>query len=125
MKKIIELAEKICNGNWDNVEQMREALAEYKELQQTPITEEWLKEHGFNFEHFGTWSKILHQWNDCDNFTHTIGISVSSQNIYSIIDGEKLSLMVNANSKGFLAKNITSLADIYDAIELLGITLEE
>lgn len=48
MKKITELAEKICNQNWvirnEFIEQMRKELAERHQLEQSPITEDWLKE---------------------------------------------------------------------------------
>lgn len=54
MKKIIELAEKVygidgLNGTtmYKAVNELGNACQEYRKLQQTPITEEWLKEHGF------------------------------------------------------------------------------
>lgn len=49
MKKIIEAAEKVCNARtpFVTIYELDRALGERKELEQTPITEEWLKEHGF------------------------------------------------------------------------------
>lgn len=136
MKKIIELAEKYIHTKlgtedppihrihvWETFKALRSAIDEYKRLSETPITEDWLKEHGFKNERLGIWSNILRQWKDCDNFTHTIGVSVSSQNIYNTMEGE-LSLIINADSKGYLAKSINTLADLYDACELCEINLE-
>lgn len=125
MKKIIELAEKYCDSAYSDDEalaQLEFVLHERRVLEQTPITEDWLKEHGFKNERLGTWSNIR-RWKDCDNFTHTVGASVSSQNIYNTMEGE-LSLIVNADSKGYLAKSINTLADLYDACSLCGINLE-
>lgn len=139
MKKIIELAEKYLahdmddRNTWSNswmrendtmLCELLDAIAHRRKLEQTPITEDWLKEHGFKNEYHGIWTKILRHWKDCDNFSHTIGLSVSSQNIYNTMEGE-LSLIVNADSKGYLSKSIYSLADLYDAMELCGIKMED
>ena len=51
MKKIIELAERVCNARTpfgtSEHRELDRAIGEHRELEQTPITEEWLKEHGF------------------------------------------------------------------------------
>lgn len=52
MKKIIEAAEQVCElrlkYNSDTLSRnLCDAIAERKRLEQTPITEEWLTEHGF------------------------------------------------------------------------------
>ena len=53
MKKILELAEFVCNNAKPitrialDIDRLEKELIKRKTLEQTPITEAWLKEHGF------------------------------------------------------------------------------
>lgn len=112
MNKIIELAEKLSNlavgGNYVTMlvtrNKLNKAIAERKQLEQTPITEEWLKEHGWeeDIRHY-EWT---YWYNDKKQF-----ISLIISNDECIL--EDTSIVLN------------SLADLYDVVELCGIDPRE
>lgn len=114
MKKIIELAEKATGDNKDmlsafaSYQALKDALAKRKQLEQTPITEEWLKGHGWKRNNRNLW------WKACNGGMgiFTLFIRVSTYN--------KWYWFVNGND--YLC--LTSIADLLDACELCGIKLD-
>lgn len=106
MKKIIEAAEQVCElrlkYNSDTLSRnLCDAIAERKRLEQTPITEEWLKEHGFVDEPHER--MLIYRKGDFG-----IECNLSSWEWYWA-NGDVL---------------LNSLADLYAACELCGIELD-
>lgn len=130
MKKIIELAEKATGDNEDvlsafaSYQALKDALAERKRLEQTPITEEWLKAHGFVV------SDEIHSKRDKIYIYPKHGIKV-----YLDVDcsdgvvGNADCIDIDGSSNQFHKENYSgkeiSLADLYDACELCGIELKD
>lgn len=127
MKKIIEAAEKICelrlNYNSDTLSRnLCVAIDERKRLEQTPITEEWLKEHGFR--RLKTEYDIVPYYQKGE---------YESEGIIMVWIEEK-SIRVRYrpltdDTRSYLELRdvivpCKSLADLYDACELCGIELE-
>lgn len=123
MKKIIELAEKYIsdsdrlNGSSSladvakvsmEYDRLKEAITLHKTLNQTPITEEWLKEHGWEKNNRNLW------WKACngEKGIFTLFVRVSTFN--------KWYWYVNGND--YLC--LTSIADLYDACDLCGIKID-
>lgn len=126
MKNIIELAARYFDkiDNADGIEELeykaeeskmklQEALSEYKRLSETLITEDWLKEHGWK-----CWSVTgygVRYYNK--HYPHvTIFLSGHDEgNIVEITDGELNTIRLSD----------ISIAQLYDACELCGITMED
>lgn len=126
MKKIIELAENLCNhwkpisgSNISDLKALSEAIEKRRALEQTPITEDWLNEHG--------WEKKEMYW-----------IRVYSHDKKMWLEWypyeERLSRYVrcvdewdNHSEKDELTDRMHcfNLAQLLDALELCGITMED
>lgn len=114
MKKIIELAEKVVDlwGQPEEekvVNQLAFAIIERQELEQTPITEGWLKEHGWEvFEGYGDiyYKDFDTKRIECTRNLVGIGIIIYGEGISSSLTG------------------LRSVANLYDACELCGITID-
>ena len=125
MKKIIELTEKYLAeiDNADGIEELehkaeeskiklQEALSEYKRLSETPITEDWLKGHG--------WKCLAvtgHGVRYYNKHYHLVTIFLSGHdegNIVEITDGELNTIRLSD----------ISIAQLYDACELCGIKID-
>lgn len=126
MKKIIELAEKICNLNWvirnEFIEQMRNEFTERRQLEQTPITEEWLKGHGFVV------SNELHSKRDKIYIKENIKVYLDVDCRNGII-GNADCIEINGDSNSFHKdtydnKSRITLADLYDILELCNIQID-
>lgn len=114
MKKIIELAEKATGDNKDALSayssylELKNALAEYKRLSETPITENWLTEHGWERSEI-----VFHGWTK----TFEVGIREFATLI-----------LVNCYNKGWYVDytpiRVNTIADLLDALELCGITID-
>lgn len=120
MKKIIELANEVCNdlesqdGIWlDSAIMLRDAINVRRKLEQTPITEDWLKEHGW---------EVNHHVGDDHNW-----------DFYNSFDGRYAHIYLHAlckpqfwevNYSGNIILHLSTLADLYDACELCGITMD-
>lgn len=112
MKEIIELADKACSdhsanpmGAFADYLKLKEALSKRKELEATPITEDWLKEHG--------WIQDL--------FNGSIWGGISTVN-----DNYPLHLeMYDGYARiQYTPVKISNIADLYDACELCGIKID-
>ena len=130
MKKIIELAEKATMNHADAFSAyasylaLKEAIEHRKTLEQTPITEEWLKEHGFVV------SDEIHSKRDKIYINPEHGIKA-----YLDVDcsegvvGNADCIDIYGSSNQFHKENYCgheiSLSDLYDACELCGINLED
>lgn len=117
MKKIIELAERVLyyagrslTLSYDEAteylacrDKLKQALTERHQLEQTPITEEWLKEHG------GVHNSTLYRWE-----------------IWSEDNGTVLAV-TKAYGKWHITNTcieVSSLANLYDALDLCGIKID-
>lgn len=116
MKKIIELAQiflSMCVQTWsydkDTGRELAQALEKRLALEQTPITEEWLKEHGWERNEI-----VFHGWSK----TFEVGIREFATLI-----------LVNCYNEGWYVNDtpirVNTLSDLYDACELCGINLED
>ena len=128
MKKIIELAERVCNARTpfvtSDLYELDRAIGERKELESTPITEEWLTEHGFVV------SDEIHSKRDKIFIYPEYGIKV-----YLDVDcsegvvGNADCIDIDGISNQFHKENYgggkeISISDLYDACELCGIKLD-
>lgn len=114
MKKIIELAERVCNPRTpfiiSDLYELDRAIGERKELEQTLITEEWLKEHGFekypstNIYELATEDYTIHCTCECDTLT-----------VYKHIDWDE--------DICYELPNPRNVAQLQDACELCGIEI--
>lgn len=112
MKKIIELAESyIEDGTATSFCRLEDAIKERKILEQTPITEDWLKEHG--------WEKVgrPYEWQE--------GIWVQRWNFEDWKKG-RLEILDTPKYDGYTWKGIqlTSVAKLLDACDLCGIKID-
>lgn len=89
--------------------ELAKAIEHRKKLEQTPITEEWLKEHG--------WEKnemVFHGWSK----TFEVGIREFATLI-----------LVNCYNKGWYVNDtpirVNTIAQLLDALELCGIYMED
>lgn len=121
MKKIIELADIYSESVKNNesvflqVKKKKEllvAIREYHTLQAIPITEDWLKEHGFEFntEHISQpYIKEMKDWY----------ISfVADINLLSVEKYKDRYVVCR------MQKRDATLADLYDALDLCGIKID-
>lgn len=134
MKKIIELAERATGDHKDVMSMfasylaLKEVLAKYKRLQQTPITEEWLKEHGWVKDGYTNISPDYIRATDDYRIAITLyphldrGAGIICCNI-------KNNIVVTKEFDGRSAIKFKesvgafTLADLYDACELCGVEL--
>lgn len=123
MKKIIELAKKVCSTEGfvdDNIlkaiEDLDRGLVSRRKLETTPITEDWLKEHGFVLEPDGYVyyddSKGTHeQYYACVQLRHS---------------GGARRIEIKTMWRSFCAEQGTfGLSYLLDAMELCGITMKD
>lgn len=123
MKNIIELAARYFDkiDNADGIEELeykaeeskmklQEALSEYKRLSETLITEEWLKEHGMEvIENLGYAGKVIgDKYVEYKPYLNLL-------RIFSTDNGDLL----------FIHRNILTIAQLLDAMELCGIKMED
>lgn len=123
MKKIIELAERYTSTDDESdYFDLVTAIAKRKQLEQTPITEEWLKEHGF--------ARIKSEYDLVPYYQR--GKYESDGIIMVWIDGEsyihiRYRPLVNEGRSYADLRDVLIpykvLADLYDACELCGIEL--
>lgn len=122
MKKIIELAEKVVEVHRQPesdkaVNQLAFAIIERRELEQTPITEEWLKEHGWK-------NKPTYYGN---RIYLSTGARYCIECFFGCCAGDGCCLDIDENlpnGVNKVHKVHATLADLYDACELCGIKLE-
>lgn len=125
MKKIIELAEQVyelrLKYNSDTLSRdLHDAIAERKRLEQTPITEEWLLEHG--------WTEMLEHLGCVKIMVGNDHLEYDDYLEYDIIRKE-LSVFRNYEEgkciyPDALIDNVDNVAKLYDACELCGIELK-
>lgn len=124
MKKIIEAAEKVCNARtpFVTIYELDRVLGERKELEQTPITEEWLKAHGFRKIKTG-----------CNIVPYYQKGKYESEGIIMVwIEEKRIHVRyrpLTNKARSYLELRdvlmpYKSLADLYDACELCGIELD-
>ena len=117
MKKIIELAQiflSMCVRTWsydkDTGRELAQALDKRIALESTPITEDWLKEHG---------------WIESDNFQG----SLKKDSCRYCVKYHVLITYHNSQEYVGMQRNeiwgIRTIADLLDAMELCGITMED
>lgn len=114
MKKIIEAAEQVCElrlkFNSDTLSRnLCDAIAEYKRLKETPITEEWLKEHGWHIS-------------DIDPL-HYARLIISANMLEYDLDRHELTVFRCYEPESKVCA-VDNMAKLYDACELCGIKLE-
>ena len=128
MKKMIELAEKATGDNKDalsafaSYQALKDALAKRKQLEQTTITEEWLKEHGF--------ARIKSEYDLVPYYQRG---KYESDGIIMVWINEESAIhiryrpLINGGHDYTDLRDVLipykSLADLYDACELCGIEL--
>lgn len=123
MKKIIEAAEQVCElrlkFNSDTLSRnLCDAIAERKRLEQTPITEEWLQEHGW---------KIKSNYYGRPIYSST-GARYCIECFFGRRAGDGCCLDIDEilpNGVNKVHKVYATLADLYDACELCGIELDK
>lgn len=123
MKKIIEAAEQICElrlkYNSDTLSRnFCDVIDERKELEQTPITEEWLKAHGFvqNIYWSFKYSLVMDDGRTEIHYYRSVGEPDSTMSIHKNIDLE--------NEVCYELPEPYTAAQMLDACELCGIELE-
>lgn len=124
MEKIIKLAEKATGDNKDAMSayssylELKEAIKERRKLEQTPITEEWLKEHGW-LQNGMTQENL----EDCDyeNCDDTWCHPTEEVSIYIDYPTNKIMFCQDGNHEIWINN---SLADLYDALELCNIKID-
>lgn len=128
MKKIIELAEKATGDNKDAMSayfsylELKKAIEERRQLEQTPITEEWLKGHGF------VASNELHSKRDKIYIKENIKVYLDVDCRNGII-GNADCIEINGDSNSFHKdaydnNSRITLATLYDALELCNIQID-
>lgn len=131
MKKIIELAEKYFDeiDSADGIEELeykareskmklQEALSEYKRLSETPITEDWLKEHGWEFDYTIEEATADYHWVTCNGY-------IKQGEGYLLDWCNGILKISNDFENSEFSKHGATLADLYDACELCEITMED
>lgn len=129
MKKIIELAEKALAletfvDSREEVlalDELETAIDEYKQLEQTPVTEEWLKEHRFHI------SNELHSKRDKIYIKEDVKVYLDVDVETGIIGNadciEINDVSISFHKDTYGNRGSITLADLYDACELCGIEL--
>lgn len=129
MKKIIELAEKaldvsLLSGFYITQEmenallKLSKAVKDRRELEQIPITEDWLKEHGWAFDYTIEEAIADYCYVTCNGY-----IKKGEGYLLDWCNGT-LKVTNDFNDSEF-TKYDAALADLYDACELCGINLED
>lgn len=127
MKKILELAEKVCTNYTSasiglDIRKLRKLITERRQLEQTPITEDWLVEHGFVV------SDEIHSKRDKvyvkDGITVVLDVDCANG-----IVGNADCIEINRNSNSFhkdtyVIRSRITLATLYDALELFDIKID-
>ena len=133
MKKIIELVEKALDTmqlpgfehtqeTYDAFTKVANALAERRQLEHTPITEEWLKEHGF------VASDEIHSKRDKVYVKNEITVILDVDCVYGIV-GNADCIEINSASNSFHKdtydnRSRITIATLYDALELCNIKID-
>lgn len=123
MKKIIELAKALALETFANsrevalaLDELETAIAEYKQSEATPITEEWLKEHGWYISDY--------------NPLHNARLMVGADMLEYDEDRQDLTIFRDYEPESgvyadALIDNVDNVAKLYDACELCGIELND
>lgn len=128
MKKIIELAENYLVGTriltleGDYYKcgvgyELAKAIAKRRTLEQTPITEEWLKEHGWIFDYTINECVADYHYVTCNGY-------VKRGEGYLLDWCNGLLNIVNDFNGAQFTKYDATLADLYDALELCNIQID-
>lgn len=123
MNKIIELAERYMDTESEHdYTELAIVLGNRKILEQTPITEKWLKEHGFVV------SNELHSKRDKIYIKGNIKVYLDVDCRNGII-GNADCIEINGDSNSFHKdtydnRSRITLADLYDALELCNIKID-